>query len=70
MRRFSTPLTPLRWPQRANFNFFGTADFASGRLSKATKPDLEVLAACIWPGRGPGLLLFGSGGTALRCLGY
>ena len=52
------------------FQFFGTADFASGRVSKATKPDLEALAACIWPGRGPGLLLLGSGGTALRCRGY
>ena len=49
---------------------FEAADFATGRLPKATKPDLEALAACAWPGRGTGLLLFGSGSAPLRHRGY
>ncbi len=49
---------------------FDAPDSASGRLPKATKPDLEALAACVWPGRGPGLLLFGSGSAPLRHRGY
>ena len=49
---------------------FETAGFAGGRLPKATKPDLEALAACTWPGRGPGLLLLGSGSAPLRHCGY
>ncbi len=49
---------------------FEAADFGGGRLPKPTKPDLEAMAACTWPGRGPGLLLFGSGSKALRRRGY
>ena len=49
---------------------FDTADFALGRLPKARKPDLEALTACAWPGRGPGLLLLGSGSGPLRQVGY
>lgn len=42
---------------------FETTAVVGGRWPKATKPDLEALTACLWPGRGAGLLLLGSGST-------
>ena len=55
---------------RGQIQLFETADFGTGRIPKARKPDLEALAACTWPGRGAGLLLLGSGSTAARRRGY
>ncbi|MGI4885134.1 MAG: DUF6929 family protein [Janthinobacterium lividum] len=45
---------------------FDPAAVVAGRWPKATKPDLEALTACTWPGRGAGLLLLGSGSTPQR----
>jgi hypothetical protein len=45
---------------------FDPAAVVDGRWPKATKPDLEALTACAWPGRGAGLLLLGSGSTPQR----
>ncbi|TPG72021.1 DUF6929 family protein [Hymenobacter nivis] len=45
---------------------FETTAVVGGRWPKATKPDLEALTACAWPGRGVGLLLLGSGSGPQR----
>ena len=55
---------------RGQIQLFDTADFGTGRIPKARKPDLEALTHCDWPGRGAGLLLLGSGSTAARRRGY
>ena len=47
----------------------GTA-FATGRLPKHTKPDLECMAALTWPDGRPGLLLLGSGSQPNRARGW
>ncbi|MDQ2773043.1 MAG: hypothetical protein M3Y54_21365 [Bacteroidota bacterium] len=47
----------------------GTA-FATGRLPKLTKPDLECIAALTWPDGRAGLLLLGSGSRPNRARGW
>jgi hypothetical protein len=49
---------------------FETTDFGSGRIPKASKPDLESMAAIAGPGGRPGLLLCGSGSRPNRDKGY
>lgn len=49
---------------------FESAEFGSGRIPKATKPDLESMAAVPGPDGTPSLLLFGSGSGPRRCRGY
>ena len=49
---------------------FETADFTTGRIPKATKPDLESMAAVAGFGRAAGLLLCGSGSRPNRDVGY
>lgn len=51
-------------------SLFETADFATGRIPKATKPDLESMAAVGGPAGEAGLLLFGSGSRPNREVGY
>ena len=50
---------------------FATGDaFATGRLAKPDKPDLECMAALVWPDGRPGLLLLGSGSRPNRARGW
>ncbi|MGI4742922.1 MAG: DUF6929 family protein [Janthinobacterium lividum] len=49
---------------------FETTDFGTGRIPKATKPDLESMAAITGPGGAAGLLLCGSGSRPNRAIGY
>lgn len=49
---------------------FDSAEFSTGRIPKASKPDLESLAAVARPGGSPGLLLCGSGVLPTRETGY
>ncbi|MFD1871604.1 DUF6929 family protein [Hymenobacter bucti] len=49
---------------------FETADFTTGRIPKATKPDLESMAAVGGPTAEVGLLLLGSGSGPHREVGY
>jgi hypothetical protein len=49
---------------------FETTDFGTGRIPKATKPDLESMAAITGPGGAAGLLLCGSGSRPNREIGY
>lgn len=49
---------------------FETADFASGRIPKNAKPDLESLTALTSPAGTAGLLLLGSGSRPNREVGY
>lgn len=49
---------------------FDTTEFGAGRIPKATKPDLESLAAVPWPPGAAGLLLCGSGSRPNREVGY
>lgn len=49
---------------------FETADFGTGRIPKASKPDLESMAAIVGPGGATGLLLCGSGALPSREIGY
>ena len=50
--------------------FDAGAAFATGRLPKHTKPDLECMAALTWPDGRPGLLLLGSGSQPNRARGW
>ena len=50
--------------------FDAGAEFASGRLPKLTKPDLECMVALAWPDGRPGLLLLGSGSRPNRARGW
>ena len=50
--------------------FEATADFASGRISKPIKPDLECMVALAWPDGRTGLLLLGSGSRPNRARGW
>ncbi|MDQ2793029.1 MAG: hypothetical protein M3Y12_03340, partial [Bacteroidota bacterium] len=50
--------------------FAAGAAFASGRLPKPDKPDLECMAALVWPDGRPGLLLLGSGSSPKRARGW
>ena len=49
---------------------FDTAEFATGRIRKRDKPDLEALAALRWPDGRVGLLLLGSGSQPNRARGW
>ncbi|MVN76317.1 hypothetical protein GO988_08265 [Hymenobacter sp. HMF4947] len=49
---------------------FETTDFGTGRIPKATKPDLESMAAAVGPAGVAGLLLCGSGSRPNRDVGY
>ena len=46
--------------------FEAAADFASGRMPKLVKPDLECMVALTWPDGRAGLLLLGSGSRPNR----
>ncbi|MET4073669.1 hypothetical protein [Hymenobacter sp. UYCo722] len=50
--------------------FEAAADFASGRMPKPVKPDLEGMVALTWPDGRPGLLLLGSGSQPNRARGW
>lgn len=45
---------------------FETDAFSTGRIPKATKPDLEGLTALTWPDGRAGVLVLGSGSTPAR----
>ena len=49
---------------------FETSAFGTGRLPKASKPDLECMAALTWPDGRAGLLLLGSGSLPTRARGW
>jgi hypothetical protein len=49
---------------------FESTDFSTGRIPKATKPDLESMAAVVSPSGAAGLLLCGSGALPSREAGY
>ena len=49
---------------------FDATGFASGRISKPEKPDLECLTALTWPDDRPGLLVLGSGSLPTRARGW
>jgi hypothetical protein len=49
---------------------FASADFGTGRIPKARKPDLESMAAVVAPTGAVGLLLCGSGSLPTREIGY
>ena len=49
---------------------FDATGFASGRIPKPEKPDLECLAALTWPDGRPGLLVLGSGSLPTRARGW
>jgi hypothetical protein len=49
---------------------FDTASFATGRIPKADKPDLECSVALIWPDGRAGVLVLGSGSRPLREVGW
>ena len=50
--------------------FEAAADFASGRIPKPVKPDLECMVALTWPAGRAGLLLLGSGSRPNRARGW
>jgi hypothetical protein len=50
--------------------FEAAADFASGRIPKPVKPDLECMVALTWPDGRAGLLLLGSGSRPNRARGW
>ncbi|WP_375417403.1 DUF6929 family protein [uncultured Hymenobacter sp.] len=54
----------------ARVELFVGADFASGRIPKSAKPDLESLTAITSPAGAAGLLLLGSGSRPNREVGY
>lgn len=49
---------------------FESADFGTGRLPKAIKPDLECMVALTWPDGVAGVLALGSGSTTQRETGW
>lgn len=49
---------------------FKTDAFGTGRIAKATKPDLEAMAALTWPNGQAGVLVLGSGSTPAREVGW
>ncbi|MEL5995351.1 DUF6929 family protein [Hymenobacter segetis] len=50
--------------------FDAAADFATGRIPKPVKPDLECMVALTWPDDRAGLLLLGSGSRPNRVRGW
>lgn len=55
---------------KGRVQLFETTGFATGRIPKADKPDLECMAAVQWPDGRPGLLLLGSGSRPNRARGW
>ena len=55
---------------RSRVPLFETAEFGTGRIPKATKPDLEAMTALTWPDGRAGVLVLGSGSTAARASGW
>ena len=55
---------------RSRVALFETDAFGTGRLPKATKPDLEAMTALTWPGGRAGVLVLGSGSTPARATGW
>ena len=53
-----------------NVRLFETDASGPARIAKADKPDLECMAALVWPDGRPGLLLLGSGSLATRARGW
>lgn len=49
---------------------FETDAFGTGRIPKATKPDLEAMTALTWPDGRAGVLVLGSGSTPARATGW
>ena len=49
---------------------FETDAFGTGRIPKATKPDLEAMTALTWPDGRAGVLVLGSGSTPAREVGW
>ncbi|MCI1186068.1 hypothetical protein MON38_01460 [Hymenobacter sp. DH14] len=49
---------------------FATDAFGTGRIPKASKPDLEAMAALTWPDGRAGVLVLGSGSTPARAAGW
>ena len=54
----------------SQIQLFESTEFSTGRIPKATKPDLESMAAVISPSGATGLLLCGSGALPNRETGY
>jgi hypothetical protein len=54
----------------SQIQLFESTEFSSGRIPKATKPDLESIAAITSPNGAQGLLLCGSGALPNRETGY
>lgn len=54
----------------SQIQLFESSEFSSGRIPKATKPDLESIAAVTSPNGAQGLLLCGSGALPNRETGY
>jgi hypothetical protein len=54
----------------SHVQLFESTEFSTGRIPKATKPDLESMAAVLSPGGAAGLLLCGSGALPNRETGY
>lgn len=49
---------------------FETDTFGTGRIPKASKPDLEAMTALTWPDGRAGVLVLGSGSTPARAAGW
>ncbi len=54
----------------AQVRLFESTEFASGRIPKSSKPDLEALTALTWPNGQAGVLALGSGSTPAREAGW
>jgi len=54
----------------SQIQLFESTEFSTGRIPKATKPDLESMAAVLSPSGAAGLLLCGSGALPNRETGY
>ncbi|GAB3740019.1 hypothetical protein GCM10027594_20100 [Hymenobacter agri] len=55
---------------RSRVALFETDAFGTGRIPKATKPDLEAMTALTWPDGRAGVLVLGSGSTPARATGW
>ena len=64
------PLDAATLAPHAPVLLFETEHFDDGRIGKKRKPDLECMAALVWPDGRPGLLLLGSGSRPNRARGW
>jgi hypothetical protein len=55
---------------KGQVQLFDTLDFATGRIPKANKPDLECTVALVWPDDRAGVFVLGSGSRPLREVGW